>query len=155
MRTAASKSSLIPYRKNQLFRSVSLVAGILFIGFLMNACTTDMTAKLTGAWEIDSVFDYHNGFTFTNKHPSPKEIHEYHADGTMLRKGMGEVKQYYYELNGKRLAIRDLPNASTANEMEIIKLDNDQLVLRKNKRPLFENKNEIRYELRYFSRRKP
>jgi hypothetical protein len=72
----------------------------------------------------------------------------------MLREGMGEKKQYYYDLNKNQLIIRDLPNASVGNEMEIIKLDSTQLVLKKNKRPLFETKNEVRYELRYFSRKK-
>jgi hypothetical protein len=134
-------------------KNFSSAITILSILCSLNACSTDYAPKLAGAWEIDSVFDYHNGFTFTNRAPSPKERHTYSPDGTMLREGMGEKKQYYYELNKNQLIIRDLPNASVGNEMEIIKLDSNQLVLKKNKRPLFEGKKEVRYELRYFSRK--
>lgn len=135
-------------------KNFSSAIAILVIACSLNACTTDYAPKLVGTWEIDSVFDYHNGFTFTNTNPSPRETHTYNLDGTMLREGMGEKKQYFYELSDKQLIIRDLPNASVGNEMEIINLDNTQLVLKKNKRPLFEGKKEVRYELRYFSRKK-
>lgn len=105
-----------------------------------------------GAWQIDSVFDYYNGFTYTNTNPFPKEVHVYQEDNTMLRRGLGEQKTYYFELKGQHLTIRDLPQATVGNELEITELTPQRLVLRKKKRPQFEGKNQERYELRYFSR---
>lgn len=139
---------------SSIFQFFSRILVVVSISGILNACSTDYAPKLVGSWMIDSVFDYHSGFTFTNTNPNPREVHTYSPDGTMLREGMGEKKLYYYELNNNLLIIRDLPTAKVGNEMEIIKLDNTQLVLKKNKRPLFENKNEVRYELRYFSRKK-
>lgn len=140
--------------KTSFIQFFTRILAFVSISGLLNACSTDYAPKLAGSWMIDSVFDYHSGFTFTNTNPSPREVHTYNTDGTMLREGMGEKKQYYYELENNLLIIRDLPTAKIGNEMEIMKLDNTQLVLKKNKRPLFENKKEVRYELRYFSRKK-
>ncbi|KYP15167.1 MAG: hypothetical protein A1D16_00390 [Flavihumibacter sp. CACIAM 22H1] len=128
---------------------------ILSIGVAAESCQNKSNPELAGAWQIDSVFDFYNGFTFMDTHPTPREVHVYQADKTMLRRGMGEEKLYYYELDGNRLFIRDLPNSAVSNEQEIVRLDSSQLVLRKNKKPQFEGRNQERYELRYFSRVKP
>ncbi len=131
----------------QLFFLLLVVFASVFI-----SCGNDLEPRLIGTWQIDSVYDYYNGFTFTDKKPYPLEVHVYQPDKTMLRKGMGEVKTYYFELNNNTLTIRDLPLATTGNEMEIVTITDSSLVLRKNKRPDFPGANQERYELRYFHR---
>lgn len=131
----------------QLFFLLLVVFASVFI-----SCGNDLEPRLIGAWQIDSVYDFYNGFTFTDKKPYPSEEHVYQPDKTMLRKGMGEVKTYYFELNKNTLIIRDLPHASTGSELEIVTITDSSLVLRKNKRPDFPGANQERYELRYFHR---
>jgi hypothetical protein len=137
--------------QKHLYKLVLIIFGSIFF----HSCQNQRAPKLIGAWQIDSVFDFYNGFTFMDTNPTPREVHVYQPDKTMLRQGMGEEKIYYYELEGANLFIRDLPNSTVRNEQEIIRLDSTQLVLRKNKKPQFEGKNQVRYEIRYFSRLRP
>ncbi len=124
----------------------------ILLACLLTACSTNYNAGIIGSWQIDSVFDYHSGFTFMDTAPFPSEVHEYRENGTMLRKGMGEVKEYYFTIQEDLLSIRDLPDAVKTNDLQIIKLEKNQLILKKNKRSVFPNSKEIRYEYRYFTR---
>lgn len=104
-----------------------------------------------GSWQIDSVYDNHNGFTFTNRSPYPREVYEYKADKTVLRKGMGEQLEYHYSCNDSIITLSSAQGAPLG-EVIIVHLDKDQLALKENKKPLFPGKKEMRYEIRYFSR---
>jgi hypothetical protein len=100
---------------------------------------------------MDSLYDYYNGFSYMNRSPQPAEVHVYKGDHTMLRRGMGHEREYYYAIDGKNLIISDTLGSPEAKHM-VLMLDSTQLVLKKENRPLFPGENQVKYEIRYFTR---
>jgi hypothetical protein len=124
---------------------------ILLAILCFSACSEPNATKILGSWQIDSIYDYHNGFTFTNRSPHPREVYEYKTDNTVLRKGMGEQLEYHYTCHDSILKLSSSKGAELG-EVTIVHLDDKTLALKENKKPLFPGKNEMRYEIRYFSR---
>ncbi|ULQ53277.1 hypothetical protein [Flavihumibacter fluvii] len=116
-----------------------------------SACNASTETGIIGSWRIDSIYDNYNGFSFTNRDPSPREVYEYRPDNTVLRKGMGEEKLYFYKVKDTILTL-SVNNTSPGDDFTILHIDRQQLAIKKNKKPLFPGKNQTRYEVRYFSR---
>lgn len=133
-------------------KTLITVFTIFSLVIFSSSCSNELAPKLIGAWEIDSVFDYHNGFTYTDRNPEPREEHEYRADGTVVRKGMGQQKTYYYELEDRLLLIKDMPGGR-GTEFTIHKLTDSMLVLRKKVKPIFRDDRSEHYKLQYFHRK--
>ena len=123
---------------------------VLMTAVFASACTSSVPAQLIGPWRIDSVYDYYNGFSFTNRHPTPQEVHDYRKDSTVLRKGMGEQLLYRYSIKDSTLSI--IAAGKKIDEFIILHVDDNLMVLKKNKKFLFPGSNQQRYEIRYFSR---
>ena len=123
----------------------------LLLSFCIVACNEPKETELLGSWRLDSVYDYHNGFTFTNRDPYPKEVHEYKNDKTMIRKGMGEQLEYHYSCVDSILKLTGSAG-NPSGEFIIVQLDDNRLALKENKKPMFQSKNEVRYEIRFFSK---
>ena len=100
---------------------------------------------------MDSIYDNYNGFSFTNTNPYPKEVYEYRKDKTVLRKGMGEQLEYRYRLTDTILTLTDL-TGNQGSEFIILHLDENRMTLKKDRKFLFPGKNQVRYEVRYFTR---
>jgi hypothetical protein len=128
------------------FCLVSLASCLLF-----TSCNPSAEVKILGAWRIDSIYDNYNGFGFTNTNPSPQEVYEYRKDNTVLRKGMGEQLVYQYQLRDSILLLTDA-SRRPGDEYIILHVDQNNLALKKNKKPLFPGKNQVRYEVRYFTK---
>ena len=119
---------------------------------LIVSCKSTVDQKtLLGAWRMDSIYDYYNGFTYMNRNPQPAEVHVYKGEHTMLRRGMGHEREYYYAIDGKNLIISDTLGAPGAKHL-VLKLDSTQLVLKKENSPLFPGENQVKYEIRFFKR---
>ncbi|GAO42718.1 hypothetical protein [Flavihumibacter petaseus] len=130
----------------------SFIAAFIFCSLLSSAsCGHPAEVNITGNWRLDSIYDYYNGFSFTNKNPSPQEVYEYRDNNTVLRKGMGEQLEYRYHRNDSILSLSD-QTGRPADEFVILHVDDNLMALKKNKSPLFGGKNQRRYEVRYFSR---
>jgi hypothetical protein len=127
-----------------------LVITVLSVVVLSCKSTVDKKA-LHGAWRMDSLYDYYNGFSFMNRNPQPAEVHVYKGDHTMLRRGLGHEREYYYAIEGKNLVISDTLGAPEANHI-LLKLDSTQLVLKKENRPLFPGENQVKYQIRFFTK---
>lgn len=123
-------------------------------GLLWMGCRQRVEARLTGHWRIDSVYDYNNGFTFTNRNPYPREEYEYRNNHTVVRKGMGEQLEYTYTCKDSVLRLINSAG-SAAGEFIILYLDRNLLALKINKQPLFTGKNQQWYEVLYFTRIDP
>lgn len=115
------------------------------------SCNQSTDVQIIGNWRMDSIYDNYNGFRFTNTNPFPKEVYEYRKNNTVLRKGMGEQLEYQYRLTDSILFFTDGAGDS-GNEFIILHLDKNKMALKKNKRTLFPGKNQVRYEVRYFTR---
>jgi hypothetical protein len=127
---------------------------VVAISTLCESCNTSNDVQIIGNWSIDSIYDNYNGFSFMNTNPHPKEVYEYRKNNTVLRKGMGEQLEYGYSVSDSMLTFKD-PTGNQSSEFIILHLDNKQMVLKKNRKLLFPGKNQVRYELRYFTRVDP
>ena len=116
------------------------------------SCKSTVDQKtLLGAWRMDSIYDFYNGFTYMNRNPQPAEVHVYKGANTMLRRGMGHEREYYYAIEGKNLVISDTLGAPEAKHI-LLKLDSTQLVLKKENLPLFPGENQVKYQIRFFTK---
>ena len=115
------------------------------------SCHSPNDAQIIGDWRMDSIYDNYNGFNFTNTNPFPQEMHEYRKNNTMLRKGMGEQLEYGYSLADSLLILKE-PVGNQESEFIILQLDEGRMALKKNKKFLFPGKDQVRYEIRYFTR---
>ena len=130
------------------------IAGRILVVALWLACVScnqSADVQIIGKWRMDSVYDNYNGFSFTNKNPFPQEVYEYRKNNTVLRKGMGEQLEYQYQLKDSILLLADTAGNS-GSEFIILHLDKNRMALKKNKMFLFPGKNQVRYEVRYFTR---
>ena len=124
---------------------------ILTLCLAWASCNPSADVQIIGNWRMDSIYDNYNGFSFTNTNPYPKEVYEYRKNNTVLRKGLGEQLEYKYQLTDSILSIADAIGNS-ASEFIILHLDKNKMALKKNKKVLFPGKNQVRYEVRYFTR---
>ena len=124
---------------------------ILSLYLIWTSCNRPSDLQIIGAWRIDSIYDNYNGFSFTNTTPFPQEVYEFRKNNTILRKGMGEKLEYQYLLADSILSFADTAG-NNATEFVILHLDNSSMALKKNRKILFPGKNQVRYEVRYFTR---
>lgn len=125
---------------------------ITVLSLVVLSCKSTVDKKtLHGAWRMDSLYDYYNGFSYMNRNPQPAEVHVYKGDHTMLRRGMGHEREYYYAIEGKNLVISDTFGAPEAKHI-LLKLDSTQLVLKKENLPLFPGENQVKYQIRFFTK---
>ena len=128
---------------------VKVLIGILCI--LCVSCNPSNDVQIIGNWRMDSIYDNYNGFSFTNTNPFPKEVYEYRKNNTVLRQGMGEQLEYKYWLADSILTLSDA-TGNQGSEFIILHLDKNRMALKKNRKFLFPGKNQLRYEVRYFTR---
>jgi hypothetical protein len=128
-----------------------ILSSAFFALLALGACDQPAEVKIVGSWQMDSIYDNYNGFGFTNKNPYPKEVYEYRKNNTVLRKGMGEQLEYRYACNDSILSISEA-TGGPSGEFIILHIDQQRMALKKNKQPLFSGKNQVRYEIRYFTR---
>jgi hypothetical protein len=131
--------------------SYNLLA-ITILSMVVLSCKSTVDQKtLHGAWRMDSLYDYYNGFSYMNRDPQPAEVHVYKGEHTMLRRGMGHEREYYYAIEGKHLIISDTLGAPEGKHI-VLRLDSTQLVLKKENRPIFSGENQVKYQIRFFTR---
>jgi len=124
---------------------------ILTLCLAWASCNPRADVQIIGNWRMDSVYDNYNGFSFTNTNPFPQEVYEYRKNNTVLRKGMGEQLEYQYQLKDSILSLADA-TGNSGSEFIILHLDENRMALKKNREFLFPGKNQVRYEVRYFTR---
>ena len=118
---------------------------------LLFSCQSPKEINLEGAWRLDSVYDFYNGFAFMNRKPSPSEVHVYRGDSTVLRRGMGFEKKYFYSLEKINLSIKNKLNSKGSKHI-VIKADSTGLILKNILPEIFPGKKQERYEIRFFTR---
>lgn len=129
----------------------TLIALITALSLTWVSCNPKTDVQILGNWRMDSIYDNYNGFSFMNTNPYPKEVYEYSKNNTVLRKGMGEQLEYKYALADSLLTLND-KTGNQSSEFIILHLGNKQMVLKKNRKFLFPGKNQVRYEIRYFTK---
>ena len=134
------------------FRFIFQLIALFAFVFVCFSCKSSINeATLHGAWRNDSLFDFYNGFTFMDRSPQQAEVHVYKGEHTMLRRGMGHEKKYYYALKDNQILISDSVGKPGTSHL-ILKLDSNQLILKREKKPIFGVEKQVRYEVRFFTR---
>ncbi len=126
------------------------------IVFLLISILTQCVSKekqIQGTWKTDSILNFVNGFSHTNDSQDEHWSHfEYTKDGAVFERRKQEFRKYYYKLL-KSDSLVYLDSAGTfLNGYKILKLDDDQLVLKKIQKPYLPGKNQELYEIRFFSK---
>ncbi len=113
----------------------------------------DKKLYLVGTWKVDSAFTYYNGFANIDLDSSRWAEYEYLLDGQMKEIKEGSFLPYTYELERDSL-IHNKTNGERFQTYEILQLAPNRMVLRKEKVPIFSGQGQLRYEIRYFSKKK-
>lgn len=116
---------------------------------MFTQCVTRNPDALQGTWKLDSVYNFYNGFNMTS--PGQEPLYHFQEDGRLRMTQGNEFRFFFYNVQDDSLTY------STADERRIdrlliLTLTNQQLVLKKEKAPLFKGDKQERYEIKYFSR---
>jgi hypothetical protein len=107
---------------------------------------------LQGHWKLDSVYNFYNGFGHTSLDVADFPHHHYLEDGQLQMTKNEEVRDFLYEIHPPDTLLFRTQNGKPLEKTVILSIDQTQLVLKKELSPVFQEKNQHRYEVRYFSR---
>ena len=126
-----------------------VVAAIAFLAIRCGA--SDKKSSIIGRWKVDSIYTYYNGFTFTRKDIEDEPLLEYQFDGRLKMTKGKEFRFFLFDMStADTLFHRDLDH-KVIDKFLVRELNADQLILRKEMRPVFKGNNQRRYEIRYLS----
>lgn len=125
-----------------------LIASLIFLA----SCQSRERA-IEGAWRTDSIRNYVNGFSFTNNtFDEHWSTFEYGADGVMKERKKEKFKTYHYQLPTADSLVYTDSTGHRLSGFQIVKLTDDQLILKKAQKPYLPGKNQELYEVRFFSK---
>jgi hypothetical protein len=130
-----------------------LKTGIIFcfiLGFFFS-CNTSNEQKIIGEWRLDSAYYHYNQFNFSSQGWHQEEIYTFLPTGETITSAVNSSISNKYSVKDNRLNYYH-QNGDLANVYEIISIDNQKMVLRTEKKPIFKGQNQNRFEIRYFSK---
>lgn len=109
--------------------------------------------QLVGAWKVDSTYTYYNGFSYTQREEgSDWATYVYESDGVMKEIKYGSFQRYFFDWQGQdTIALRSTQGGDELH-FQVLDLDPQKLVLKRNRSPIFSGNNQERYEIRFLSR---
>jgi len=124
----------------------------LMLACILWSCDSSYSEQdIVGIWHVDSAYTYYNGFSNMVLDSTGWARYAYLEDGNMKEIKEGSYKPFLYEIVGDTLIHRK-PNGQLFTSYQIFKLTADQMVLKKEKPPIFQGGNQERYEIRYFTK---
>ncbi|WP_342085952.1 hypothetical protein [Dyadobacter sp. OTU695] len=118
----------------------------------LTACNTRERA-LAGVWRTDSIRNFVNGFSFTNNtFDEHWSTFEYGADGVMIERKKEKFKKYRYQLPSADSLVYTDSTGHRLSGFQIVKLSDEQLILKKAQKPYLPGKNQELYEVRFFTK---
>lgn len=128
-----------------------VIIALLFISTLTRCVSREK--QIQGTWKTDSILNFVNGFSHTNDSQDEHWSHfEYTKEGAIFERRKQEFRKYHYKLLKSDSLVYLDSAGSFLNGYKILKLDNDQLVLKKIQKPYLPGKNQELYEIRFFSK---
>ncbi|SKC50431.1 hypothetical protein [Ohtaekwangia koreensis] len=122
------------------------------LGFLLLfACAEKDLTDLQAAWKIDSVYNYYNGYGLMTYGSDPEIIYHFQPDGRLRMTLDKEFRYLFYELKQDTLTYTD-NKSRIVEKFTVLSISDEQLALQKKKTPLFNEKRQDRYEIRYLSK---
>jgi hypothetical protein len=132
-----------------LFPKLSLFA--LAVASLA-ACDT-REGDIQGVWRTDSIRNFVNGFSFTNNtFDEHWSTFEYGANGVMTERKKEKFKTYRYQLPTADSLVYTDSTGHRLSGFRIVKLSDEQLILKKAQKPYLPGKNQELYEVRFFTK---
>ena len=131
----------------------------VLIAFMSISFLTQCTSRekqIQGTWKTDSILNFVNGFSHTNNSQDEHWSNfEYNNKNEVFERRKAEFRKYSYKIVSADSLVY-LDSAGTIlNGYQILKLDNNQLILKKDQKPYLPGKNQKLYEIRFFSRTSP
>ncbi len=114
--------------------------------------------RILGAWQVDSSYMYYNGFDYTVKGDGADwAVLIFEENDIVKETKFGTYRQHEYEFFGRDSVVLTNKNSGKLiGAYKILRLNEEQMVLRRYKEPIFNNvQNQVRFEVRYFSRTEP
>lgn len=128
-----------------------LTVSILLLASLASCKTRER--ELEGEWRTDSIRNFVNGFSFTNNtFDEHWSTFEYAAGGVMTERKKEQFKTYHYQLPTADSLVYTDSTGQRLSGFQILKLSDDQLILKKAQRPYLPGKNQELYEVRFFTK---
>ncbi|PZR39606.1 MAG: hypothetical protein DI538_06510 [Azospira oryzae] len=126
---------------------------IVLVALLAVSCRKNFsTERLIGSWRTDSVYSYDNGYGLTYRDLHEEPLQHYEQAGRVKMTMGSESRWFTYELiQPDSLIIRN-QNNKPVNKYLLLKLDEQQLVVKKQKPLIFSGPGQERYEIRYLSK---
>ncbi len=112
----------------------------------------DKESLILGAWKIDSVYSFYNGFGYTKYDVEEQPLRHYMQDGKLIMTRDKESRTFFYRIQNNDSLMHLDQEAKDIEKFLIVKLEKEKLVLRKELSPIFKGNNQQRYELRFFSK---
>jgi hypothetical protein len=130
------------------------ITGIFTGVMLMIGCSTpDRERMILGTWQVDSVYTFYNGFGFTRYGVGEEPMLEFKTNGIGAFFLRGEQRPFSYAIRlPDTLKLMNEDRSQVLHEYKIQQLTPTAIVLRLEKRTLFKEKNQDRYEIRYLSK---
>lgn len=119
------------------------------ITLVLSQCGTRNPDALLGTWKLDSVYNFYNGFDMTT--PGQEPLYHFQEDGRLRMTQDKEFRFFLYNVQGDSLTYTSADN-TRIDGLLIVTLNDQQLVLKKEKAPLFKSDRQERYEIKYFSK---
>lgn len=130
---------------SKLILIVSLIA-------VFGRCKTH-ERELEGVWRTDSIRNFVNGFSFTNNtFDEHWSTFEYGQAGLLTERKKEKSKTYRYLLPASDSLVYTDSTGHRLSGFQILKLSDNQLILKKKQKPYLPGKNQELYEVRFFSK---
>lgn len=124
---------------------------VMFFIFILAACDRDVAKNVQGSWQLDSIYSFYNGFGYTNTDVGEEPRYHFQTDGRLRMTKNTEYRYFQFTLLNDTLHYQN-PSMHVSEKYFVMKADERQLVLRKEKKVLFTGKDQQRFEIKYFSR---
>jgi hypothetical protein len=138
------------YNKMMNFRITGMYVSVM----LMLGCENpDREHLVLGTWQVDSIYTFYNGFDFTSYEVDEEPVLEFKAEGISIFSLGAEQRSFRYAIHlPDTLKLMTADSSRVLHEYKINQLTPHSMILRQEKRTLFKEKNQDRYEIRYLSR---
>lgn len=123
----------------------------IILSVLLIHCN-DRQQTISGTWKLDSIYSFYNGFGMTTTDVAEEPVFRFEPDKKLVMTIGKESRDHQYSMpHNDSLVILTADGAKLARFF-ILKANNRELILREEKRPLFKQLNQERYDIRFYSR---
>ena len=123
----------------------------VFVLALLMSFSSNTKQKIIGEWKLDSAYYHYNQFNFSSDGWHQDERYTYLPTGEAITSAVNSSIRNKYTIDEKHLNYYD-EKGNLVSIYEILSINDENMVLRAEKKPLFKGENQNRFEVRYFSK---